>query len=134
MEQIVPWAELQGLVEPHDPKGENGRPPVGLGIMLRMYFLQQVPPTPVTPPKARSVPSPRETAPASSSARTSRIPSALPEFAVAIAFAPRLKRYTLSLWIGEFFRGSLSQREPRTRVVGRDCNVAEFGRLLIEAG
>jgi len=41
MEQIVPWAELQGLVEPHDPKGENGRPPVGLGIMLRMYFLQQ---------------------------------------------------------------------------------------------
>ncbi len=41
MEQIVPWAELQGLVEPHYPKGENGRPPVGLGIMLRVYFLQQ---------------------------------------------------------------------------------------------
>jgi hypothetical protein len=30
MEQVVPWAELQGLVEPHYPKGENGRPPVGL--------------------------------------------------------------------------------------------------------
>src|ERR1700739_4313863 len=41
MEQIVPWAELQGLVEPHYPKGENGRPPVGLSIMLRVYFLQQ---------------------------------------------------------------------------------------------
>ena len=41
MEQIVPWAELQALVEPHYPKGENGRPPVGLGIMLRVYFLQQ---------------------------------------------------------------------------------------------
>jgi len=41
MEQIVPWAELEALVEPHYPKGENGRPPVGLGIMLRMYFLQQ---------------------------------------------------------------------------------------------
>jgi len=40
MEQIVPWAELQALVEPHYPKGENGRPPVGLGIMLRVYFLQ----------------------------------------------------------------------------------------------
>ena len=26
MERIVPWAELQGLVEPHYPKGENGRP------------------------------------------------------------------------------------------------------------
>jgi len=41
MEQIVPWAELQALVEPYYPKGENGRPPVGLSIMLRVYFLQQ---------------------------------------------------------------------------------------------
>jgi IS5 family transposase len=41
MEQIVPWAELQARIEPHYPKGENGRPPVGLGIMLRVYFLQQ---------------------------------------------------------------------------------------------
>jgi IS5 family transposase len=41
MEQVVPWAELQALVESHYPKGENGRPPVGLSIMLRVYFLQQ---------------------------------------------------------------------------------------------
>jgi len=41
MEQIVLWAELQGVIEPHYPKGENGRPPVGLEIMLRIYFLQQ---------------------------------------------------------------------------------------------
>jgi len=41
MEQIVPWTELRALVEPHYPKGENGRPPVGLSIMLRVYFLQQ---------------------------------------------------------------------------------------------
>src|ERR1019366_8241242 len=41
MEQVVPWVELQALVEPHYPKGENGRPPVGLSIMLRVYFLQQ---------------------------------------------------------------------------------------------
>lgn len=41
MEQIVPWAEFQALVEPHYPKGKNGRPPVGLSIMLRVYFLQQ---------------------------------------------------------------------------------------------
>jgi IS5 family transposase len=41
MEQSIPWAELQGLIEPHYPKGENGRPPVGLSIMLRVYFLQQ---------------------------------------------------------------------------------------------
>ena len=41
MEQVVPWAKLKVLVEPHYPKGENGRPPVGLGIMLRIYFVQQ---------------------------------------------------------------------------------------------
>lgn len=41
MEQVVPWVELEELVRPHYPKGANGRPPVGLGIMLRVYFLQQ---------------------------------------------------------------------------------------------
>jgi len=41
MEQLIPWAELQGGIEPHYPKGEHGRPPVGLSIMLRVYFLQQ---------------------------------------------------------------------------------------------
>jgi len=41
MEQVVPWAELEALIEPHYPNGENGRPPVGLSIMLRVYFLQQ---------------------------------------------------------------------------------------------
>jgi IS5 family transposase len=41
MEAVMPWAELQGLIEPHYSKGETGRKPVGLGIMLRVYFLQQ---------------------------------------------------------------------------------------------
>ena len=41
MELVVPWAELQALVEPHYPKAGNGRPPVGLSIMLRTYFMQQ---------------------------------------------------------------------------------------------
>jgi IS5 family transposase len=41
MNAVVPWAELVALVEPHYPKGEAGRPPVGLERMLRIYFLQQ---------------------------------------------------------------------------------------------
>jgi len=40
MEQIVPWAELCSVIEPHYPKPGNGRPPVGLQRMLRMYFVQ----------------------------------------------------------------------------------------------
>src|SRR5450631_4243761 len=41
MEQVVPWRELCALIEPHYPKAGNGRPPVGVERMLRMYFLQQ---------------------------------------------------------------------------------------------
>jgi IS5 family transposase len=41
MEEIVPWAELCAVIEPHYPKPGNGRPPVGLERMLRMYFVQQ---------------------------------------------------------------------------------------------
>ena len=40
MEQIVPWEALCQVVEPHYPKAGNGRPPVGLERMLRMYFVQ----------------------------------------------------------------------------------------------
>ncbi len=41
MEVVVPWSELQALVEPYYPKAGNGRRPVGLAIMLRTYFMQQ---------------------------------------------------------------------------------------------
>jgi len=41
MEQVVPWNALCSLVEPHYPKVGNGRRPVGIERMLRIYFLQQ---------------------------------------------------------------------------------------------
>lgn len=42
MEQVVPWARLQALIEPKYPtSGRVGRQPVGVERMLRMYFLQQ---------------------------------------------------------------------------------------------
>uniref|UniRef100_UPI00355882ED IS5 family transposase n=1 Tax=Paraburkholderia aspalathi TaxID=1324617 RepID=UPI00355882ED len=40
MEQIVLWTQLCEVVEPHYPKGQGGRPPVGLERMLRMHFVQ----------------------------------------------------------------------------------------------
>jgi len=40
MEHVVPWGELCALIEPVYPKPGNGRPPVGLERMLRLYFLQ----------------------------------------------------------------------------------------------
>ena len=41
MDVVVPWRELEALIEPHYAKAGNGRHPVGLSIMLRVYFLQQ---------------------------------------------------------------------------------------------
>ena len=41
MEIVVPWRELVAEIEPFYPKAGQGRPPVGLERMLRMYFLQQ---------------------------------------------------------------------------------------------
>jgi transposase, IS5 family len=39
MDALVPWAEFCELIEPHYPRAGNGRPPVGLERMLRMYCL-----------------------------------------------------------------------------------------------
>lgn len=41
MDRVVPWGELCALIEPFYPKAGNGRPPIGLERMLRIYFLQQ---------------------------------------------------------------------------------------------
>jgi len=39
METLVPWVQMCALIEPHYPKAGNGRPPVGLERMLRMYLI-----------------------------------------------------------------------------------------------
>jgi IS5 family transposase len=40
MDTLVPWSSLCEEIEPHYPKAGNGRPPVGLERMLRMYCVQ----------------------------------------------------------------------------------------------
>jgi transposase, IS5 family len=39
MEALVPWSEFCALIEPHYPKAGNGRPPIGVERMLRMYWV-----------------------------------------------------------------------------------------------
>ena len=41
MDRAVPWAELCELIRPVYPKAGDGRPPIELELMLRVYFLQQ---------------------------------------------------------------------------------------------
>ena len=40
MDRVMPWSALCALIEPVYPKAGNGRPPIGLERMLRIYFLQ----------------------------------------------------------------------------------------------
>jgi IS5 family transposase len=40
IEVVVPWGELEALIEPHYPKAAKRRQPVGLSVMLRVNFLQ----------------------------------------------------------------------------------------------
>lgn len=41
MDAVIPWSRLLALIEPHYPSTGQGRPPIGLERMLRVYFLQQ---------------------------------------------------------------------------------------------
>ena len=41
MDEILPWKELLGVIKRHYPSRGNGRPPISLESMLRIYFMQQ---------------------------------------------------------------------------------------------
>ncbi|MGI6689209.1 MAG: hypothetical protein ACOX6Y_12850 [Christensenellales bacterium] len=40
MNEIIPWEEWVGLIQPFYYQGKRGRPPKGIEKMLRMYLLQ----------------------------------------------------------------------------------------------
>ena len=41
MDEILPWRELLKPIRKHYPNSKYGRPPIGLEVMLRIYFMQQ---------------------------------------------------------------------------------------------
>src|SRR5262245_35178598 len=43
MAAVVPWSMLEAIIEPHYPKAgpQGGRRPFPIGVMLRIYCLQQ---------------------------------------------------------------------------------------------
>jgi len=41
MDKVIPWAELVQVIEKYYPKAGNGRQPMPLERMLRIYFMQQ---------------------------------------------------------------------------------------------
>ena len=41
MDRVIPWTELQQVIKRYYPKAGNGRQPMPLETMLRIYFMQQ---------------------------------------------------------------------------------------------
>jgi len=41
MDRVVPWRELLPLISPYYPRAGNGRQPMPMDRMLRIYFMQQ---------------------------------------------------------------------------------------------
>src|SRR4030042_5211944 len=41
MARVIPWEELFQIIKKYYPKAGNGRQPMPLGRMLRIYFMQQ---------------------------------------------------------------------------------------------
>lgn len=41
MNQVVPWAALMAVIEPHSPRAKTGRPPFAIETMLRIHYRQQ---------------------------------------------------------------------------------------------
>ncbi|MCS7016804.1 MAG: IS5 family transposase [Gemmatales bacterium] len=41
IDKVTPWRDLVAVIAPFYPKGERGRPPIGVERMLRMYVAQQ---------------------------------------------------------------------------------------------
>jgi len=41
MDQVIPWAQIRALIEPHYPKAGNGTQPMPMERMLRIHFMQQ---------------------------------------------------------------------------------------------
>jgi len=42
MERIIPWSEWEGMIQPHYYKGERGKKPYPIDLMLRIHVLQNL--------------------------------------------------------------------------------------------
>ena len=40
MDEMIPWQDWVGMIEPYYPKGTRGRKPIGVETMLRMYLVK----------------------------------------------------------------------------------------------
>ena len=106
MDQVVPWASILALIEPHYPKAGNGTQPMPMERMLRIYFMQQW--------FNLSDPSMEDSLYDSESMRRfagiELIEDAVPDESTILRFRHLLERHQLTQKIFELVRGLLEQK------------------------
>jgi IS5 family transposase len=106
MDQVVPWAPMVALIEPHYPKAGNGTQPMPLERMLRIHFMQQW--------FNLSDPGMEDALYDSESmrrfARIELVDDAIPDESTILRFRHLLERHGLSEQIFALVRGLLEQK------------------------
>jgi transposase, IS5 family len=106
MNQVVPWASILALIEPHYPKAGNGTQPMPMEWMLRIYFMQQW--------FNLSDPAMEDALYDSESMRRfagiELIEDAVPDESTILRFRHLLERHQLTQKIFELVRGLLEQK------------------------
>ena len=106
MDQVVPWAPILALIEPHYPQAGNGTQPMPMERMLRIYFMQQW--------FNLSDPAMEDALYDSESMRRfagiELIEDAVPDESTILRFRHLLERHQLTQKIFELVRGLLEQK------------------------
>lgn len=106
MDQVIPWASILALIEPHYPKAGNGTQPMPMERMLRIYFMQQW--------FNLSDPAMEDALYDSESMRRfagiELIEDAVPDESTILRFRHLLERYQLTQKLFELVRGLLEQK------------------------
>lgn len=106
MDQVIPWASILALIEPHYPKAGNGTQPMPIERMLRIYFMQQW--------FNLSDPAMEDSLYDSESMRRfagiELIEEAVPDESTILRFRHLLERHQLTHKIFELVRGLLEQK------------------------
>ena len=106
MDQVIPWASILLLIEPHYPKAGNGTQPMPMERMLRIYFMQQW--------FNLSDPAMEDALYDSESMRrfagVELIDDAVPDESTILRFRHLLERHQLTQKLFELIRGLLEQK------------------------
>jgi IS5 family transposase len=111
MDAVIPWSRLIALIEPQHPRAGQGRQPLGLERMRRIYFLQQW--FTLSHPQAENVIYDSEWMRRFASVKFGD--EVVPDESTILRFRHLLEQHALTQAIFEEIQGLLEERRPLLR-------------------